>query len=114
MSGEPYWRTTPLAKMSKSEWEGLCDGCGLCCLHKVEDADSGRIGMTDVACRYLDLGQCRCSDYANRKANVPDCVVLKPADVLRLRWLPSTCAYRLVALGQTCSSGGVCHGTCTG
>lgn len=100
MSDAPYWKTTPLDRMTRAEWEGLCDGCGLCCLHKVEDVDNGAIGMTDVACGYLDLGSCRCTDYANRKRNVPDCVQLKPEKVLSLRWLPSTCAYRLVALSQ--------------
>jgi len=100
MSDAPYWKEKRLDQMTRAEWEGLCDGCGLCCLHKVEDTDSGAIGMTDVACRYLDLGTCRCADYANRKRNVPDCVQLKPEKVLSLRWLPATCAYRLVALGQ--------------
>ncbi len=96
----PFWRRKRLEQMSRAEWESVCDGCGLCCLHKIEDADSGAIAVTDVACKYLDLEACRCTDYKNRKRNVPDCVQLKPAMVLSLRWLPHSCAYRLLALGE--------------
>jgi uncharacterized protein len=91
-----YWETKTLAEMSEAEWEGLCDGCGKCCLIGLEDADTGEIYLTDVACKLLDIGKCRCSDYANRKARVPDCVKLTPANVGELSWLPKTCAYRLV------------------
>lgn len=86
--------------MTAEEWESLCDGCGKCCLHKLEDEDTGEIYYTDVACRYLDSEGCHCQAYDQRKALVPDCVVLKPTDVKEFHWLPSTCAYRLVSEGQ--------------
>ncbi|MGE5546655.1 MAG: YcgN family cysteine cluster protein [Solirubrobacterales bacterium] len=86
--------------MSEAEWEALCDGCGKCCLHKLEDEDTGEIAYTNVACRLLNLGTCRCKDYDNRKRHVPDCVRLDPAQVGFLTWLPTTCAYRLLAEGQ--------------
>ena len=95
-----FWKRKRLDEMSPSEWESLCDGCGKCCLHKLEDLDSGEIALTNVACRYLDLGSCRCTDYANRQRNVSDCVQLTPSSVPQLRWLPETCAYRLVANGH--------------
>ena len=100
MNETPFWKRKTLDEMTSEEWESLCDGCGQCCLHKLEDEDSGDIALTDVACRYLDLGHCRCTDYANRHRNIPDCVRLTPELVPRLRWLPSTCAYRLVAAGR--------------
>lgn len=83
--------------MTKAEWESLCDGCGKCCLHKIEDADRRRVFYTNVACRLLDLGSCRCMNYANRRKFVPDCVGLTSANLHELTWLPSTCAYRLLA-----------------
>lgn len=94
MSG--FWETKTLAEMSQDEWESLCDGCGKCCLIGLEDADTGEIYLTDVACKLFDGASCRCSDYANRKARVPDCVQLTPQNVGELAWLPKTCAYRLV------------------
>ena len=96
----PFWTRKRPEEMSAEEWESLCDGCGQCCLHKIEDEETGDIALTDVACRYLDIGQCRCTDYPNRQRNVPDCVRLTPDVVPTLRWLPSTCAYRLVAEGR--------------
>jgi uncharacterized protein len=95
-----YWKTTPLAEMSEAEWEGLCDGCGKCCLAKLEDEDSGQIHWTSVACRLLDTDRCTCRDYANRLSQVPDCVQLTPRNVSTISWLPTTCAYRLVAEGR--------------
>lgn len=100
MTGTPFWKLKRLEELDRDEWESLCDGCGQCCLHKLEDEDTGEIALTNVACRYLDLGSCRCSDYANRARNVPDCVHLTPETAGRLRWLPPTCAYRLLAEGK--------------
>lgn len=96
----PFWKRKRLDEMTSAEWESLCDGCGKCCLHKLEDEDTGEIALTNVACRYLDLGTCRCGDYANRQKNVADCVQLTPSAVPSLHWLPETCAYRLVGEGR--------------
>ena len=100
MSREPFWRTTPLAAMSAEEWESLCDGCGRCCLVKLEDEDTGQVVYTDVACRLFDAESCRCRDYENRSALVSDCVRLTADVVASLSWLPPTCAYRLVSEGK--------------
>ena len=86
--------------MSQSEWESLCDGCGKCCLISLEDEDTGDILLTDVHCRLFDSGTCRCSNYAERKAHVPDCVKLEPGNIAALRWMPRTCAYRLLSEGK--------------
>ncbi len=86
--------------MSSDQWESLCDGCGRCCLVKLEDEDSGKILFTDVACTLLDEGSCRCGDYSNRQQKVPDCVKLTPNVVRTLTWLPKTCGYRLVSEGK--------------
>lgn len=100
MAREPFWRTKPLADMTRPEWESLCDGCARCCLLKLEDEETGEISYTDVACRLLDLGKCRCKRYRWRKNLVSDCVALTPDLVTELVWLPSTCAYRLIAEGH--------------
>lgn len=92
-----FWEAKPMAAMTRAEWESLCDGCGKCCLSKLEDEDSGEIYWTTIACRLLDAGTCRCSAYPDRFAHVPDCVQLTPQKVRSVAWLPSTCAYRLVA-----------------
>jgi uncharacterized cysteine cluster protein YcgN (CxxCxxCC family) len=96
----PFWTSKRLDEMSRAEWESLCDGCGRCCLIKLEDSDTGDIDYTDIACRLLDLGNCRCSDYQNRKQKVPDCVMLTAAKISDLNWMPSTCAYRLIHEGE--------------
>ncbi|RIV77939.1 YcgN family cysteine cluster protein [Pelagerythrobacter aerophilus] len=88
-----FWER-PLAELSREEWEALCDGCGRCCLHKIEDADTGEIEDTNVACKLLDTGTARCRDYRNRKAFVPDCLRLTLKIVGTVSWLPETCAYR--------------------
>ncbi|MDG2242678.1 MAG: YcgN family cysteine cluster protein [Rhodospirillaceae bacterium] len=99
-SPAPFWQTKKLRHMSRQEWESLCDGCGKCCLHKLQDADTDEIFPTNVACRLLDVETCRCTDYSNRKVKVPDCVQLSPKTAGTLNWLPSTCAYRLIANGE--------------
>jgi uncharacterized protein len=96
----PFWRRKSLAEMSRNEWESLCDGCGRCCLVKLESEDTGEIHFTDIACRLLETASCRCSDYTNRARRVADCVRLTPRRVQTLPWLPPTCAYRLVAEGK--------------
>ena len=96
----PFWHSKPLEAMSAQEWESLCDGCGRCCLVKLEEEDTGAVHYTDVGCTLLDPDGCRCRDYPNRQATIPDCVRLTPEAVRPLGWLPSTCAYRLVAEGR--------------
>ncbi len=96
----PFWKTKRLDEMSRAEWESLCDGCGRCCLHKLRDEESGALSFTNVACRLLSLETCRCTDYANRRRRVPDCVNLTPAAVRRIDWLPPSCAYRLLEEGK--------------
>src|SRR3954469_22029567 len=95
-----FWKTKSLEEMSDAEWESLCDGCGRCCLNKLEDIDTGEIAWTDVACRLLEGESCRCRNYPKRQKLVPDCVQLTPESVRNLSWLPPTCAYRLVAEGR--------------
>ena len=97
---QPFWITKTLEEMTPQEWESLCDGCGKCCLAKLEDDDNGDIYWTSVGCRLLDGHSCRCRDYDNRFASVPDCVRLTPEKVRTIPWLPRTCAYRLVAEGS--------------
>jgi uncharacterized cysteine cluster protein YcgN (CxxCxxCC family) len=100
MSERPFWETKSLAEMTPAEWESLCDGCGRCCLIKLEDPDDGSYAHTNVACHLLDLGTCRCSDYANRRKAVPDCVQLAPETIGDLGFMPPTCAYRRLAEGR--------------
>ena len=97
VTSSPFW----LAKaMSRDEWESLCDGCGQCCLLKVEEEDTGKIFQTELCCRLLDLRTCRCRDYGNRHASVPDCIVISsPNNTVQLSWLPDTSAYKRIANG---------------
>jgi len=97
---KPFWQEKSLEAMTHEEWETLCDGCGKCCLHKIEDVDSGEVFFTNVACRLLDASTCRCRDYAHRTTLVPGCVVLEPQMVREIAWLPETCAYRRLAEGR--------------
>ena len=97
---ERFWETVPLARMSPREWEALCDGCGKCCLNKLEDPDTAEVAFTRGACRLLDGETCLCSQYAIRKTIVPECVVLTPKTLPRIAyWMPRTCAYRLLHEG---------------
>jgi uncharacterized cysteine cluster protein YcgN (CxxCxxCC family) len=96
----PFWKRKSLSDMTDSEWESLCDGCGRCCLVKLEEEETGRIHFTDVGCRLLDGASCRCRDYPNRSAQVDDCVRLTADTVGTLKWLPPTCGYRLLSQGR--------------
>jgi len=100
MIEKSFWQTKTLEQMTAEEWESLCDGCGLCCLHKIEDEDTGAIFATGVACCLLDCQSCKCRDYPNRKKIVPDCIQLTREKIAELSWLPKTCAYRLLAEGK--------------
>lgn len=96
-----FWETVPLDKMSDEEWEALCDGCGKCCLNKIEDADTGEVYLTRVACRLLDDATCRCGQYDIRKSLVPECIVLRPSTINKhAYWMPQTCAYRRLWAGE--------------
>jgi uncharacterized protein len=97
---KPFWKTLPLEDMSVEQWESLCDGCGRCCLVKLEDEDTGELHHTDIGCQLFDASTCRCRNYAERSRLIPDCVTLTPDAVRTLRWLPPTCGYRLVAEGK--------------
>lgn len=96
----PFWERKRLDEMTSEEWESLCDGCGRCCLNKLEHETTGEILYTNVACRLLDPDTCRCSNYADRQRFVPDCRRLTPQNVSKIPWLPTTCAYRLLAEGK--------------
>jgi uncharacterized cysteine cluster protein YcgN (CxxCxxCC family) len=96
----PFWKQKKLGEMTREEWESLCDGCGRCCLIKLEDEDTADIVYTRLACRLLDIGSCRCTSYGTRHEKVPDCVQLTPETAATLDWLPATCAYRLIANGE--------------
>lgn len=99
-----FWKHYRLAELNSVEWEALCDGCGLCCLIKLEDEDSHEVAYTKVACKLLDCQTARCSDYANRLQHVPDCIQLSLEKLPAIHWLPSSCAYRRVAEGKSLPS----------
>lgn len=96
----PFWKRKSLDELNSEEWEALCDGCGRCCLNKLEDWDTGEIYWTEIACNLLDTHQCRCRDYENRFSKVPDCLQVDLKAVRSLSWLPPTCAYRLIGEGN--------------
>lgn len=97
---KPFWETKSLTEMTRREWESLCDGCAKCCLHKLEDMDTGEVFYTSVVCEHLDQNKCRCTVYRKRKTLVSDCLVLTPDNMEDLDWAPGTCAYRLVKEGK--------------
>ena len=97
---EPFWRTKTLEEMSRAEWESLCDGCGRCCVLKVEDEETREVFHSSIVCELFDLGSCRCTRYPERIELVEDCVVLDPATVHDYTWLPDSCAYRRLATGR--------------
>ena len=99
MHKEPFWKSLTLDDMSAEQWESLCDGCGRCCLQKLQDEENSQIYYTNVVCQYLS-NQGRCSHYQERQQLVPDCVWLRPEDASEFHWLPDTCAYRLLAQGK--------------
>jgi uncharacterized cysteine cluster protein YcgN (CxxCxxCC family) len=97
---EPFWKQVPLSEMSREQWESLCDGCAKCCLQKFEDEETREIFFTNIVCDLLDTENCRCTHYSERSQRVPSCVTLTPADLEDPYWLPTTCAYRLLAEGK--------------
>mgnify|MGYP002620829926 CR=1 FL=1 len=96
-----FWEQKGLAQMTQREWESLCDGCGRCCLNKLEDDSSGKIYYTDAACKLLDRDSCRCSDYHHRVQRVPDCLVLSMDHPEYFKYLPESCAYRRLHEGKS-------------
>jgi uncharacterized cysteine cluster protein YcgN (CxxCxxCC family) len=101
MISDNFWETKSLEQMTPDEWESLCDGCGLCCLVKIEDEDSGEVFNTSVSCRLLDVATCRCSDYKNRLTNAPMCTQLTLDNLQEMSWLPGTCAYKRLNTGRS-------------
>jgi uncharacterized protein len=99
LDDKPFWKTVPLEKMDKQQWESLCDGCAKCCLQKLQDDETEEVFYTSVVCQYLDEG-CNCTVYTERNVLVPECVWLKPEDVEEFFWLPNSCSYRLIHEGK--------------
>jgi len=100
MTNAPFWKTKPLEEMSRDEWESLCDGCGMCCLQKVEDERTGEIRLIGVSCEYLDLETCQCLIYEIRTVVNSNCTKLTPKNIHEKTWLPRTCAYRSLMEGR--------------
>lgn len=96
----PFWKTKKLTELTREEWEMLCDGCAQCCIIKFEDEDSGRVYHTNVVCELLDIYHCRCTRYPERSVLVPTCLTLNPNLIPQLKWMPETCAYRLLSEGK--------------
>jgi len=101
---KPFWETKPLENMTTQEWESLCDGCAQCCLHKLEDEDTGEIFVTQIVCDLLNLETCQCTAYGERSELVPTCITMKPQDVKTISWMPQSCAYRLLSENKPLSS----------
>lgn len=97
MPQSKFWKSKSLSEMTRSEWESLCDHCAKCCLHKIEDIETHEVHFTNVCCRYLDQETCQCTEYRQRSTLVPECITLTPDDLNDPYWLPSTCAYRVLA-----------------
>ncbi len=100
MKQRPFWLTKSLHEMTRDEWESLCDGCGICCLEKIEDKETGKIKFMSISCQFLDTVNCRCMIYEDRVVVNPDCLELSPDEVKQITWLPKTCAYRCLAEGR--------------
>jgi uncharacterized cysteine cluster protein YcgN (CxxCxxCC family) len=100
MTEKPFWEVKRLSEMTAEEWEAVCDGCGRCCLIRFEDEETGEVIPTRVACKLLDIGACRCTDYDNRKQHVPDCIKLTPWNIETLAWMPPSCGYRRLHEGR--------------
>ena len=95
-----FWKEKSLTELSQEEWESLCDGCARCCMLKLEDIDTKEIAYTNIACKLLNTKTCKCKDYQNRQRRIPDCIGLNAQNIKNLNWMPSTCAYRLIAEGK--------------
>jgi uncharacterized cysteine cluster protein YcgN (CxxCxxCC family) len=97
---DKFWIDKPLDQLSPEQWEALCDGCGRCCLQKIRHQTTGKVYYTSVSCHLLDLHTCRCKQYTTRQTVVPGCIELTPYNIIKLDWMPRTCAYRLLAQGK--------------
>ena len=98
--GNKFWETKNLIDMNENEWESLCDKCGKCCVIKLEDFDTQQVHYTNVSCKLLCEKSASCKDYENRKSIVPDCIILSPDNLKDLKWMPETCAYKLLNEGK--------------